>query len=295
MPRPHALLEGIVDYAGLFPPASLDMGPAVQEYARQRRSEESWMLAAFVVPASRLAELASAAREHRTADESPWPLSVLLGADPEAGLRQWADFESAHADLGRATAFEFRPDTPDTVAQVTGAAPAGVEVFCELDWREDPGPWMPALREAGARAKIRTGGVEEALIPTVEAVVRFLRTCADAGVGLKFTAGLHHPVRAEHPLSYAKDAPRGTMHGFLNVFTAAALVAAGRVDDATLTAVLEETDPSTFSVPATGGVRWRDLEVGPDDLRTVRERFARSFGSCSFAEPVHDLQTLGMP
>ena len=36
--------------------------------------------------------------------------------------------------------------------------------------------------------------------------------------------GLHHPVRGEYPLTYAPDAPRGVMHGFLNVFLAAAFV-----------------------------------------------------------------------
>ena len=34
--------------------------------------------------------------------------------------------------------------------------------------------------------------------------------------------GLHHPIRAERALTYAPDSPRATMHGFLNVFAAAA-------------------------------------------------------------------------
>ena len=50
------LLHGIVDYAGLFPPTAAPMDEAVAEFARQRRSGKEWMLAAFVVPVSRLAE-----------------------------------------------------------------------------------------------------------------------------------------------------------------------------------------------------------------------------------------------
>ena len=60
------LLQGIVDYAGLFPPTSAPMAEAVAEYARQLRSEERWMLAAFVVPVSRLAEFGEAAAPRTT-------------------------------------------------------------------------------------------------------------------------------------------------------------------------------------------------------------------------------------
>ena len=47
----HALLEGLIDYAGLFPPAELDMERAVRKYIGFRTEAESWMLARFVLPA----------------------------------------------------------------------------------------------------------------------------------------------------------------------------------------------------------------------------------------------------
>ena len=52
----RAFLNGLVDYAGLFPPAGLGMKEAVAEYARHRREPEAWMLGRFVVPAARFAE-----------------------------------------------------------------------------------------------------------------------------------------------------------------------------------------------------------------------------------------------
>ena len=131
---------------------------------------------------------------------------------------------------------------------------AAVEIFCELPWNEDLRPWLAALAPTGARAKIRCGGVTPDLIPPVDRVAEFLRACHRAGVAAKFTAGLHHPVRSVHPLTYEPDAPLAAMHGFLNVFVAAALVASGDCPDLVLLAVLEETDPSAFRV-GDGGVR----------------------------------------
>ena len=71
----RALLAGLVDYAGLFPPAALDMEAAVAEYARRRRAPEAWMLGRFVAPAARLVELGRAA-----APRCPSPARESRGA-----------------------------------------------------------------------------------------------------------------------------------------------------------------------------------------------------------------------
>ena len=287
----RSLLQEIVDYAGLFPPTAAPMAEAVAEYARQRATSESWMLGSFVVGAGRLDELATAAT--RSWGGGAWPLSVLLGPDPLQDLRRTAEFVREHPGDVELRALEFRPSAPEAIAPLVRQA-AGVEVFCELPWRGDLEPWLGAVRTAGARAKIRCGGVTADLIPPVERVADFLFACHDAGVGLKFTAGLHHPVRSEHPLTYEPDAPRAVMHGFLNVFVAAALLASGPCSRETLVSVLGETDPAAFRVDDRG-VAWRDQRVDAGALAAARAGFARSFGSCSFAEPVADLQQLGLP
>lgn len=295
MLRRHALLEGIIDYAGLFPPAGLAMEPAVEEFARQRAGDDAWMLAAFVVPAARLGEFAAAATRWRRDEVGTWPLSVLLGGDPTADLEQLARFAAEYPALAHAVALEWRPAAPAQIADVVERAPAGVQVFCELPWDAPLEPWLAAVRAAGAWAKIRTGGVTADLVPPLDAVARFLRACHTAEVGLKFTAGLHHPVRAPQPLSYATHAPTAVLHGFLNVFFAAALLARAAADDEILHAVLSEQDPASFDFEQGDGLRWRSLSIDGEAVRAVRASFARSFGSCSFAEPLHDLQQLGKP
>lgn len=109
----------------------------------------------------------------------------------------------------------------------------------------------------------------------------------------KATAGLHHPVRAEFPLTYDAPEPRGVMHGFLNVFMGAALVRTRRIDEETTVRVLDETDAEAFTFGEDSWA-WRDLSVDLIGLSRVREAFALSYGSCSFEEPVGDLERLGL-
>lgn len=292
MTRGRRLLDGIVDYAGLFPPTAWPMADAVREYDLQRRADAAWMLASFVVPVARLEEWEAERIEQDV--KGAWPISALLGADPIADAEALLAFLAARDHVASLAAVEFEPRTHSQVERVRTILQGRGEVFCELAWDDDLDDWMPVLRAQGAKAKIRTGGVTADLIPPVEAVARFLRACQAGGVGMKFTAGLHHPVRAEQNLTYDPQPPRAVMHGFLNCFVAAALVATDDVDDDTLLAVLGETDPGAFTLDDDGGVRWRDRHVTADAARRAREGFARSFGSCSFAEPVEDLQTLDL-
>jgi hypothetical protein len=143
------------------------------------------------------------------------------------------------------------------------------------------------VKEAGCFAKLRTGGVTPDAIPPIESVADFIRTCAELRVPFKATAGLHHPVRAPHLLTYAADAPRAVMHGFLNVFMAAALAWHG---DRDLEPVLAETDPAAFRFDDC--THWRDRSLTADQVRDARTYFAHAFGSCSFDEPVDGLKEL---
>jgi hypothetical protein len=246
-PALRALLEGVIDYAGTFPPAALARDVAIENYAHYRRSEHAWMLRWLVVSA---ADLPALPRELDGA------ISVLSDADEP-----------------RAAAVETR-------RIITPARPT----YCE-----GPVQSLDELRRAGCFAKIRTGGVKPEAIPPVEEVAAFIRACADRRLPFKATAGMHHPVRAHQPLTYEPDAPRGVMHGFLNVFLAAALAWHGERD---IEPVLAETDPSAFRFDERA--RWRDRTLDVAQIRDARTNFAHAFGSCSFEEPVRDLQALGL-
>ena len=289
----RALLEKIIDYAGLFPPAQLDMASAAAEFARQRKSKEAWMLGRFVVPVGRLDELELAASETwRSSGDGPWGLSVLAPGDLAAARQRIDAFQQAHAEAGHASveAIERQVSSPEDVAAVAKTF-AGLEVYCEIPHTDDPSRFMAALARHGGRAKIRSGGITADAFPTSAEVARFIAAAVRAEVPFKATAGLHHPLRGDYRLTYEPDSPSGTMHGFLNVFLASAWAKSGTMGLDTLEALLEETEAGAFSWSA-GAVHWRDHELDTAALAAARAGFATSYGSCSFQEPVSDLREL---
>jgi hypothetical protein len=290
----RALLAGLVDYAGLFPPAALSMDDAVAEFARWRRSPEAWMLGRFVLPASRLAELAQAADAHLPDPGTglPWRLSALLGSDVHGDSSLVTSFNRARAGRALVDAIELKAGSPEAAEAALEALPAGLTAFVEVPLGDELDGVLAVLRRRGAGAKARTGGVVPEAIPGPADVARFLAACAAAGVPFKATAGLHHAVRAEHALAYEAGSPRATMHGFLNVFAAAAFARAG-APASDLETALREEDAAAFRLEG-DTLAWRGLRVDSEALASTRRDFATSFGSCSFAEPVADLRSLGV-
>jgi hypothetical protein len=154
--------------------------------------------------------------------------------------------------------------------------------YCEV-----PLQVLDAVLSARCFAKLRTGGVTPEAIPSIEEVADFIRACAERQLPFKATAGLHHPVRSLQPLTYAPDAPRAMMHGFLNVFLAAAFAWSGERD---IEPILAETDPNAFSFEPVA--RWKNKLLTVEQILDARTNFAHAFGSCSFEEPIRDLEAL---
>lgn len=282
----HTLLAEVVDYAGLFPPAGLDMPAAVAEYARHRGEPDAWMLGRFVLPAMRLDEWSAAAPAD--VEGWRWPLSVLAQTF-EGTLRTTIDaFNAREKHRAVIDTAEVRASTPREVPNsgLTG----GVAVFVEIPVVEDPARLLDAIAGCGVRAKIRTGGVTPEAFPTAAQVARFIVRCVERDVVFKATAGLHHPLRDEYRLTYGENAPSGTMFGFLNVLLATALAREG-MREQDLVAALEERDPESIAVLAES-LNWRGRSLGLGTLRATRTRSITGFGSCSFREPVADLRTL---
>jgi hypothetical protein len=286
----HALLHTIVDYAGLFPPASLSMESAVANYAAYRRDPHAWMLGRFIVPVSRLDEMTHAAQA-AWKNSHPWRLSALVGEDLEGDVARIV----AHNNAGRGAivdAVEVKATTADAIAQINTAIPKEIKTYVEIPVNDDPRELIAAIAACRLRAKIRTGGVVPEAFPPVDHVARFIRECYTVGTGFKATAGLHHPLRSARALTYQENSPRGTMHGFLNVFLTAVFQYNGLTRADAITIMSAET----LSGVAFGddAVTWKDYSVTLGEIATVRRRFAVAFGSCSFREPVDDLIQLGL-
>lgn len=312
----RALLEGLIDYAGIFPPAGLPVAEAVRNFAHYRGEPDAWMLARFVFPARRLPELDGFAATLFTA-ETPLAVSALgtSGEDANSALSALGDdlaaihaFRDQHRERVVVDAIETR--LPSSLASASDPAalraylvaaddaiqagsPAPVTVFHETPLAADWSAQIPrvagALAAAGCAAgfKLRTGGLEASAFPSSLQVATMIDACRRAGVAFKATAGLHHPLR------HLNAALETHMHGFLNVFGGAALAAAHDLDAAALARILAEEDPAAFRFDG-DTLGWRELSAPVTAVIEARRTLAISFGSCSFDEPREDLAALGL-
>jgi hypothetical protein len=173
------------------------------------------------------------------------------------------------------------------------AVPPGLIRFAEIPFGVDPVPFVSVLKIRQAAAKFRTGGVLREAIPAVDDLLEALDAVVRASVPFKCTAGLHHPIRGPYPLTYEPDSPVAVMHGYLNVMLAAAALHQGDGREAAR-GILLETDAAAF-VFSDEAVAWRGVSFDRAMLRALRRRGFRSFGSCSFREPVDELAALVAP
>ncbi|MDQ3674952.1 MAG: hypothetical protein M3365_11310 [Gemmatimonadota bacterium] len=292
-----ALMDGLVDYAGLFPPASQDMQSAVESYASYRAGADRRALGRFIVPVDRLAEFEDAARRlmPRGAGSEPWRLSVLVGANVRTATDQVLKFNCHHwsgSDDGHAVidAVELKAGNAEEIDAQHRELPAFFQQYFEIPLGENVRTLVKGIARVGARAKVRTGGITPDAFPAAGDILNFIIACQAEGVAFKATAGLHHPIRGSYRLTYKPDSDTGTMYGFLNVFLAAALIRKGVPAPIALHA-LEESDPAAFEF-SNESIAWRGHRLSASELGDIRGQLAISFGSCSFREPVDGLSQL---
>jgi hypothetical protein len=293
----QALTSELIDYAGLFPPAELSMRRAVESYADYVAGPDSSSLGRFILPSSRMEEFETEAKIFlpRSKNVAPWRISALVSGDVTGTAQRLLKFNCEHwtgSELGHAVvdAIEMKIGQPDEIRAESAGIPPSFVGYFEVPLDDNLDRAIAEVRRAGARAKVRTGGVTANAFLSAAQVLRFLRTSFAAGVSFKATAGLHHPVRSAYPFTYEPDSERGMMFGFLNVFLAAALLRGG-ADDESVLALLGETDGASFHF-SDAGLNWRERFISTAEITETRRSFAISFGSCSFREPVDELKQL---
>jgi len=259
------LWSKLIDYAGVFPPAELALNVALSRYQRAVDGPDGWVLGPCLVRTSQIDDL-----DLRSA---PAALGLVLD-QPVAGGTSIP-----------ITQVETTTSAVSMAAVVMTALELSPIVYVEAADGPDPSflAEVAALRAGGhdVRAKIRTGGSSAASFPTVDEVAGFIETCAELSIPFKATAGLHHPFRSPSTVDEA------TEHGFVNVLAAVRSTLAG--DGEACRRCLASPDVGEFDLTT---ATWRGVG-GNVPAATIRRTF-RSFGSCSFDEPVGYLRTLGV-
>ncbi len=279
-PAQHFFLENLIDYAGTFPPASLTLANSLANFRADQSGPAPSMLGRFICSGSALPELAEL-----VAPGDSFLISVLLADPSEVCL-----VEDFHRRVGKAV----RVDTVETAwnenasqwiqawnyrlfFEVTPTAFEQAATFC-------------APQAARLGLKLRTGSVKPEGIPPADLLADFLEKAHAARVPYKFTAGLHHARAGDYALTYQADSPRARLFGFTSLFALACLHWCGQLNRQELAEQLALDQTPRVDRQ---GLHWGGWSCDVPQIQEYRQRGGRSFGSCSFGEPLEELQEMG--
>ena len=325
-------MEGLIDYAGLFPPAKLPLNEAIDEYLVHLKGDNSWMLGRFIIPISQFKDL----EQFIPLFEGLEPLRLsVLGGGGNSDDEYLNNIEQNIIDINK-----FREKYPGEITidviecKLATNSPSkkiikkatdllnqndlihyhefdelpyvGIDYSTELDetnWDSEVVETIAMISKIdNAGIKLRCGGVIKEAFPSIEKVAAMIQACALNQVPMKFTAGLHHPLR-HFEEQYDCD-----MHGFVNVFGAGILASNFEQPQHSqekyrmfilLSHMIDDDNPENFSFEDSkltwkvGDDRDTRFEMNLEKIKDVRKNRAISYGSCSFEEPINDLKQLG--
>jgi hypothetical protein len=297
----RALLAQAVDYAGLFPPANLALEPALRNHAEYVRLPDAWMLGAFILPVAEFdiapRHFSQFDREHALRISALGPRTDNTAAFLQALSAAKELIEAFSKACGSVASIEQleMPLSAELDAELLkearfGLAHSKLNAFWEAPAKAATRAiaLIAASNAADSRRKfgfkLRTGGVTAEAFPSSVEIAAALVAATNQGVPIKFTAGLHHPVRLFHESVQTK------MHGFLNVLGAGVLAAEHKWSEEQTAEMLDDESPASFSF-TDEFFGWREWKISTERISELR-KLVTSFGSCSFDEPREDLRAL---
>jgi hypothetical protein len=285
----------------MFPPCSLGLRRAVTNQARYVRSNDNWMLGAFVLAIDQF----DAVKDFLSQFDRLHLLRVSALAPKSENATSFAkvlvtlteairSLSTCNRDLVAISQLEmFLPEDIDPALLLEARSVLGdLPVFWETPAARAE-QTIALIAEHNSTApkptfgfKLRTGGVTADAFPISAQIAKTLVAADKHQVPIKFTAGLHHPLRMY------RDEVKTKMHGFLNVLGAAVLAGEHGWDEKQTAAMLDDENTESFSF-GEQSFAWRDWKI---DIKRLKDRrkFVTTFGSCSFDEPREDLRALGL-
>jgi len=318
-------MKCLIDYAGMYPPANLDLQTAFTNYLNYINSEDEWMMDKFVCSTKSFKEFmnrdSALSKQLLDFKSERWvSFALLLNGGKtakeflsalESDLKLIRSFVNEHSELIVTDNFEAKLPEDIGLKNNSGALKKflndcsaifneneffGSKVYIEPPVNDDYEFLFEKLAYTMAESdkhggnsgfKLRTGGVTPELFPTSEQVAFALKACKENRIQFKATAGLHHPIR------HYDESVKTKMHGFLNVFGAGILSYANSLSLKEITEIVSDENPGSF-VFTEDEFRWNDIPAGSEVIAKARNELVLSFGSCSFDEPKEDLKKLNL-
>lgn len=313
------LCHRLFDYAGLFPPAKLDLNSALQYYLDYQIHKYHDMLGKFVLPANKCRETDFFLSQNKTL--SVVPFSVLLSQAKNLN----AFFDVLQEDYNNLcvlakndnciiSSFEFSLPSDcfhehenlfsvfDKIQkQFLSLKNLSKQTafFCEI-------PFLPheemnlilfkikqfnEIKQNKISIKIRTGGITPQSIPTIETLTNTFLLLAKHSLSFKVTAGLHVPVPNFNQTVNAQ------MHGFLNVIFSSFFAffydlyfqKSSCSIKQTIAALLQSIDYSNCRIQNEGVsvfINDKEMFFSNKTISVFRENYFKGIGTCDFFEPI---------
>ena len=309
------LMNRIIDYAGLFPPAKLDLPTSLQHYTKYMMGDDNWALSHFVIPQkllenfpldllspeynynfSLLPDLFTTTGSREAVAESFLKkLTVLVKAiekfeEAKNVKIAWLEIKLNHH------LFSFGEELlvfiVKSLSEVSKKFSLDM-IFFEIPFQNSNDRMFSSLvavlsldSDYPSGIKFRTGGITPDLFPSLSSLSQAIKLCAKHGIAMKATAGLHSHIR-----HFDKDLGVWR-YGYLNVFLAMMMAVKFQLSRQLILELLSETDVSQIDFD--GEIRWKEFALTKTDIEDLRSSVAISYGSCNYIEPLEHLRGLGL-
>jgi len=310
-----ALLASSIDYAGMFPPASLSLNETLQNYfSFRKKGTHPYLLKRLVLGIEEVKKLNPSLLFENGSDGSPVDITVLGRQHTSSSYQDFVKtidwdlremrriqerYEHSSAlvrlvgyetklpskisDPGEGiTSGEYIFPALEQMEQIwTGKMEAYFEVGFEGAWKETTTAVAQILREWGIECEgsLAQPGLKirtgGQYTPTPEQLAWVISECAKNETKIKTTQGLHHPITHENEF------------GFINFFAAVAfafVLSEEAFNFSQLVDCLSEKQKEAFSFKKEV-FSWKDISLSLEQIETARSMHQACFGSCSLNEP----------
>ena len=300
----RAFQQQLIDYAGIFPPSQLPVEEALKNFVKYQQDEENWKLNTFILSLDQAMKAQELILQQDGKQQIPLSITIpkVEEADFSSKMKAVTNqlLELKATLVGRASIIAIEipiPSTDITVLQAIAQLlqQLDIRVYCEIPILgrslEEVDQDVAAIKQANEQLnialslKFRTGGVTKDLFPTSKELANALMSGAKQQLPIKFTAGLHHPIRM-----YRREV-EDRMFGFVNVIFATLVAYCQKANLHTVSAILSEEDATAFAITPEK-IEWQFITVDELEVIKLREQFDMCFGSCSFDEPTTEFKQL---
>lgn len=317
----NIFMRSLLDYAGLFPPESLNLQDSIINYINyQNHNQKNW-LGKFILPANKIIETTSILSNKNifSTIKNKIPLSIILTGCEKLDefynvliqdIKNIENLENQFNEVIKIDSFEILPSKEiintshlnsfhKFTSHLNENLPEPlkkIELYCELPltdnfFLEKKEEYLKNIKinneikdNIKLSLKLRTGGITPKQIPNSKDIAETIYLSSKYKIPLKATAGLHVPVPNNNPHVGAK------LHGFLNVFSCMFFC----YNEESINVKEMINILSSYSYPdfkfSNSGLQIDNYFISNNKLEELKIKYVKSFGTCSFEEPIQHLQ-----